>query len=272
MKPLSGTSVFAWRMVGTFLGLLLLIKLGNKTTEMREFLFSLRASPKKGLMMIATTPIIASQFWLFTWAGVNGYAVDVSVGYILLPLTMVACAWLFIREPVSKMQWLALAFAALGVVCQLWITQTFSWATFWVCSIYPVYYLLRRQFGVPALLGLTFDLALIAPCALLYLLLNGELAMMVQPSKFWLLIPVLGILSALAMQLNLDACRLLPVPMFGMLSYFEPAMMFVLSITVLGEPVSSAMMLSFALIGVGLSVSILESGLQLRKKSSAFSK
>lgn len=42
------------------------------------------------------------------------------------------------------------------------------------------------------------------------------------------------------MQLNLKANQLLPVAVFGMLSYLEPVLLFIVSIVWLGEPVQKA--------------------------------
>lgn len=269
MKPLTGTAVFAWRMLGMCFGLLSMIIVSNKLGDMKSFLLSLQSSPKKLLMMLATTPILASQLWLFMWAGVNGHAVDVSIGYLLFPLTMVASGWLFIKEAVSPLQWFAISLATVGVTYQIWMTQIFSWATLWVCAVYPIYYLLRRQFAVPALIGLSFDLILIAPFCLLYLVLTGDFAIITNSSKFWFLIPLLGTLSALAMQMNLEASRLLTVPIFGMLSYLEPIIMFVFSITILAEIMSKIMMVSFTFISIGLFVSMID-GWQKHQKAMKF--
>ena len=59
------------------------------------------------------------------------------------------------------------------------------------------------------------------------------------------------LISALAMQTNLKASQVLPMNTFGMLSYLEPALMFLLSIFVLHEAVNDTMIASFALIWVG---------------------
>ena len=67
-----------------------------------------------------------------------------------------------------------------------------------------------------------------------------------------LLVIGLGMISALAMQTNLKASQVLPMNTFGMLSYLEPALMFLLSIFVLHEAVNDTMIASFALIWVGV--------------------
>ena len=69
-------------------------------------------------------------------------------------------------------------------------------------------------------------------------------------------IALLGIQSALAMQLNLLASLMLPVTMFGMLSYLEPILLFVVSIVLLHEPVQAQALPGYALIWAGLCLMI----------------
>lgn len=265
MAPMNGTDVFAWRMFAMLGGLWALLLATRSHTELFRFIRQTGRNWKKWLLIVLPTPIFASQLWLFMWAPVNNYGVDVAMGYFLFPLTMVLGGWIFLRERVTPVQWLAVALAGLGVAHELWQTHAFSWATFWVCGTYPAYYLLRRSQGVPALTGLTIDLSLIAPFALGYLIAGGHFAQMAEPSKYWLLIPLLGLFSAASMQLNLNASRLLPVPLFSMLSYLEPALLFVLAVTVLGTPLSDQSLLTYGLIWASLMVSLFDSWLKMRR-------
>ncbi|MDO4693560.1 MAG: EamA family transporter RarD [Eikenella sp.] len=265
MAPMSGTDVFAWRMLAMLGALWLLLFATRSQGDFFRFIRQIGRNWRKWLLIVLPTPIIASQLWLFMWGPVNGYGVDVAMGYFLFPLMMVLCGWLFLRQQVTPVQWLAVALAGAGVAHELWQTRAFSWATLWVCLTYPVYYLLRRRQGVPALTGLLIDLSLIAPFALAYLVRQGSLGQLAAPSKYWLLVPLLGLISAASMQLNLHASRLLPVPLFGMLSYLEPALLFALSVTLLKVPVAEQSLLTYGLIWLALCVSLFDGWLKMRR-------
>lgn len=268
MKPMGGTDVFAWRMVSMLVGLWLILLLSRGWHDLFRFVYKVGRDWKKWALIILPTPIVASQLWLFMWAPVNGHGVDVAMGYFLFPLAMVLSGRVFLGEKLNRLQWLAVALAAAGVMHELWQTHAFSWVTLWVFSTYPVYYLLRRLLCVPALTGLLIDLSLIAPLALAYLLLqSGSMVMWAAPSKYWLLIPLLGVISALAMQLNLHASQLLPVTLFGMFSYLEPILLFALAIVVLHTPVATESLLTYGLIWAGLSLTMLDGWMKMRRKT-----
>lgn len=267
MKPMGGTDVFAWRMLSMLAGLWLIVLVTHGWQDMFRFVFKVGRDWRKWALIVLPTPILASQFWLFMWGPVNGYGVDIAMGYFLFPLVMVLAGRLFLGEELNRLQWTGVALAAAGVAYELWQTHTFSWVVLWICGTYPVYYLLRRLLCVPALTGLLIDLTLIAPVVLGYLLLQpGSMAIVTTPSKYWLLIPALGIFSAAAMQLNLHASRLLPVTLFGMLSYIEPALLFALAVVVLKAPVNPETLPTYLLIWAALGVVMVDGYLKMRRK------
>ena len=258
LAPLTGTQVFLWRMVAMWFGLFALLAITQSFGQLKAFLVGL-TKPQWALLLLPT-PILASQLWLFMWAPVNGEAVNTAMGYFLFPLVMVLMGCVLFKESLNRLQWLAITLAVVGVGLQFWLAGSVSWATAWVCLTYPVYYGLRRWQGVPALMGLFVDLTVIAPIAFAYLVWqNSSFALVTGSTTMIGLLIGLGIISALAMQTNLKASSVLPMNTFGMLSYLEPALMFLLSIFVLHEAVNSTMIASFALIWLGVVVMIVNS-------------
>lgn len=253
LTPLSGTDVFLWRMVMMWLCLAVFLA---STGKIKQVFADLKAvcGIKSWLYLLILTPIFASQLWLFMWAPLNEQGVQVSMGYFLFPLVMVLIGFVM-GEKLSRLQWLAVAFAGVGVMLEIVRTGQISAATFWVCLTYPIYYVMRRKQGVRALTGMFLDVSIIAPVCLAWLLWSDTTSAYALVMQFdVLLIKVIGLgaLSVLALQLNLEANRLLPTSLFGMLGYLEPALLFVLAVTVLGGTFSMGMLASFGLIWLGI--------------------
>ena len=259
MQPMNGTEVFAWRMVAMLLGLMVLMSAMGMWAELLGFVRQMGRDRVRWCWVMLPTPILASQLWLFMWAPVNGEGVNVAMGYFLFPLAMLLGGWLWFKERLSGWQRLAVGLAVVGVAYELWRTAAFSWTTLWVCGTYPVYYLLRRALKVPVLVGLFLDLLLIAPVMLVWLLWQSDsFALLVQQPMLLGLVVLLGINSTLAMFLNLWASQKLPVSLFGMLSYLEPILLFVVSLWVLREPLEEGEWVGYGLIWLGLCVMALE--------------
>lgn len=251
LAPLSGTNVFLWRMIMMWAGIVAMLCVSKKLIKTIKEISSLKG--KEWLYLALPTPIFASQLWLFMYAPLNGLGVQVSMGYFLFPLAMVAVGF-FVGEKLSKLQKLAVALAICGVAVECFRLGDVGLATLWVCLTYPIYYVARRRIGIGAWAGLLWDTTLIAPVCLLWLVLFEPYALSVTLGSALLFAKVvgLGVISILALQTNLEASRKLPHSLFGMLSYLEPALLFVVAITLLGDKFELAMLGSFGLIWLAI--------------------
>lgn len=239
LAPLDGLDIFAWRIIWTLPFALLLVLWHGRGRQLWETMRKLLGRPANALLFLATTSMFGVQLWLFLWAPVNGRALDVSLGYFLLPLVMVLIGRFHYRERLGTLQWLAVACAAAGVLHELWAMRTLSWPTLLVALGYPPYFMLRRRWQLDSLLIFTTELMLLMPVACFAL--SGSLslgAVLHQPSMY-LLLPGLGILSAAALDFYLRAGRQLPMALFGILSYVEPVLLVGVAVVFLGEPLSA---------------------------------
>ena len=275
LAPLSGTQVFIWRMLAMWAALIGYLVISGRLGLHINKLRALRTL-KQWVWLLLPTPIFLSQFWLFMWAPVNDQGVQTAMGYFLFPLMMVIFGCVLFGEKLSRLQWLAVAFAAVGVGSEIVRTQSISWATLWVCGSYPIYYILRRLQGIGAITGLLVDLTIFAPFALAYLFLfaPSSLGLVSSSGFFIMMLTGLGVLSVIAIKTNVDASQMLPVNVYGMMSYIEPALLFILAITILGNPFESAMIYSYGLIWLGIACLIVHGIRQLRRahKQSQFNK
>lgn len=234
MQPLTGTQVASWRVLIMLLSIAILVSLTKQWQHIFDYLKTLKTM-KEWLIFIVPTPILGGQIWLFMWAPVNGFALDVTLGYFLLPLAMIVVGRFFYNEAISVLQWIAVLFAALGVGYDIFQYGHISWVTLLVCLGYPPYYLMRRRLAVPPITGLLSDLTLLSPLVLIMLYTSDGISLAAQNTHLWYLLPLLGVISAIAMALTMVASRKLPVSLFGALSYVEPMLLFVFSITILNQ-------------------------------------
>lgn len=257
MRPMQGVDIFAWRMFASLPAIALLITLGRGWGKVRNFLRAQGGDWRRWLLIILPTPIMAGQLCLFMWGPTAGRGVDIAIGYFLFPLAMAAGGvWVF-GERMNAVQKAAIALAAAGVALEIVKNGGFSWVSLIIFTTYPIYYLLRRRMGVPPLIGLFIDMLLLFPFICVYLFaFSPSLAQIAADPSLVVWIVVLGLHGALAMQLNLAANQYLPVVLFGILSYVEPALLFVIAVAFLGEPLTAGSLLSYGLIWAGIALVI----------------
>ncbi|ABE35900.1 eamA-like transporter family protein [Paraburkholderia xenovorans LB400] len=258
LAPLSGLDIFAWRIVWTVPGALLLIALRKRLPILRQLLYRMVTEPTLGAAMTVSAALLGAQLWVFLWAPLHGRMLEVSLGYFLLPLVMVLVGRFYYHERLDGLQWLAVACAAAGVGHELWMTGAFSWPTLLVALGYPPYFVLRRKINQDSLAMFTVEMMLLLPVAIVMALGSDSLALIAGRADMWcLLLPGLGALSTIALASYLKASRLLPVALFGILGYVEPVLLVLVSITLLGETLGAAQLATYIPIWIAVALTAL---------------
>lgn len=215
---------------------------------------------KPGLIggLLLSSALLGVQLWLFMWAPLNGRSLDVSLGYFLLPLTMVLTGRLVYGEQLSRLQKVAVFFAGLGVLNELYQVGGFSWATLVVIIGYPIYFIVRKRLKTDHLGGLWLDMALMLPVAL-WFVQSGEqgFAVLDAHKGLYALIPMLGLISASALVCYIVASRLLAFSLFGLLSYVEPVLLLGVAL-LLGESIKAGEWLTYLPIWLAVMVLVYE--------------
>ncbi|WP_375739287.1 EamA family transporter RarD [Pseudomonas boanensis] len=267
LAPLDGVQVFAQRVLWSIPAVLALLLLTRQWPAFIGVLGRLRSEP----LLLAALPLaavlIGVQWGLFLWAPLQGRMLEVSLGYFLLPLAMVLAGRVFYNERLRPLQLLAVICAVLGVFHELWLTRAFSWLTLVTALGYPPYFMLRRWMRLDALSGFILEMAVLAPLAI-WMIVNWSPpgAFTLVPQLWWLL-PGLGLLGTLAFAAMMASSRLLPLGLFGILSYVEPVLLFAVAVIFLGEAFNPAQLWTYLPIWLAVLLIGWDSAKLLRKQA-----
>ena len=118
----------------------------------------------------ALSALLLSTNWLlYVWAVNHGHVVEASLGYFVTPLVNVLLGTWVLKERPRRLQWVAVAMAASGV---LWLTLALGrppWIALGLAGSFGSYGLLRKTAPLGALEGLAVETAVMAPIALVAL-------------------------------------------------------------------------------------------------------
>ncbi|WP_296183972.1 EamA family transporter RarD [Pseudomonas sp. UBA1879] len=252
LKPLSGEEIFGWRMLLTLPCVTLFMLSSGDWRLARALAARIRQTPALLGAMALSASLMGVQLWLFMWAPLHGRSLEVSLGYFLLPLTMILTGRVVYGERLSRLQTVAACCALVGVGNELIRLGSFSWETLLVCGGYPIYFVLRRTLKTDNLGGLWWDMLLILPVAVLFIC-QGNPGVVEDYPRFYALIPILGALSASALVSYLLASRLLAFSVFGLLSYVEPVLLVGVAL-LLGESIGRDEWMTYVPIWLGVMV------------------
>jgi chloramphenicol-sensitive protein RarD len=266
LSPLDGEDIFAWRMIFTTPFLVAFVWLTGENLRVKAIWQRTKAKPALFLVLLASSGLMGVQLWLFLWAPIHNKALEVSLGYFMLPLTLIVTGRLVFGERLTTLQKIAAALALIGVAHELLRVGSFSWPALVVALGYPVYFVLRRKFSLDTIGGFWFDLVLLMPIAV-WFAISGQLdaSLLQNETQLVWLLPILGLLSASALIAFILASRLLTLGVFGLLGYVEPVLLLAVAL-LLGERLTPQEFATYGPIWLAVAVLVFEGSLFLRKK------
>ena len=264
LQPLSVVDIFCWRLLTSFPAIIVLILIEKQWSSISTLFIRIKHQPFLLVGLLFSSFLLTIQMLIFIWAPINGHGLSASLGYFLLPLSMVVFGQIFYKERLSIFQKIAVLLASIGVILEIYITGAFSWETSVIALGYPIYFMTRRKLQIEGIAGTFSDFFFIFIGCLIYFLLHYPCNQIISDlSHFHIFIPMLGIITAIAFAMYFVARRLLPLGLFGLLGYVEPVLLTIVSVLFLHESVSSEHIVSYGLIWLSVCVLALEGILYL---------
>ncbi len=265
LKPLSGEEIYGFRIWVSLPFVISALFIFKKTDEFNRYLKRLKQHPHLILVLLTTTAVTGSQMWLFLYAPNNGYAIDVSIGYLLMPIAMVTVGRFLFNETLSLLKIISIISASVGVLITLMTAGSLSWATLMVLIGYPVYFSLRKHFDMSHLSSFVCEIILMLPIAT-YFMLNTDMQFVTENNPnfyFWLVL--LGIVSGTALIGYIMASSLVPINVLGLLSYIEPLAMLMVAF-IIGEVLDQSSYILMVCLMLSICLLVLDGIIAIRKQ------
>lgn len=206
-------------------------------------------------VLLVSTILIATNWFVFIWAVINHRILEASLGYFINPLVSVMLGMVFLGERLRRLSWLAIGIAVVGVVLQVVIAGSVPLVALILAFSFGLYGLLRKTASVDATVGLLVEILLLGPVALAYLVvhhLNGNLAFGTVSVEVDVLLLAAGLVTAIPLMCFNSAARILPLSTLGFLQYIAPSGQFLLAVMAFGEQLTVARTVSFLCIWCAL--------------------
>lgn len=198
-------------------------------------------------LLTATALLIAGNWLLYVYAVNSGRILAGSLGYYLNPLANVFLGWLVLKEKLDRLQWVAVAVAAVGITPLALQSFDHLWISLTLCFSFAAYGLLRKVATVDAVAGLAIETSLLLPFTLAWLLWDLALGVPAfgTTGRETILLLLAGLVSTTPLLLFTGAARRLPYSTLGMLQFLAPTLQFAIAVGVYGESFTPAHAIAF---------------------------
>ena len=215
------------------------------------------SSPKILGTLVLSGAFIGINWFTYIYAVNNSHIVEASLGYYINPMVNVLLGLVFIKERLSRIQLIAVAFAFAGVAY-----LTIHYGRIPVISLilafsFGIYGLIRKKANLQSMPGLMVETLLLAPVALWYLWHVNTLgtgAFGHYSRLYDILLMLGGPVTAIPLFWFGIAATRIPLSTLGFIQYLSPTLQLLIGILIFREPFSPAYMVSFGLVWTGLGI------------------
>ena len=251
LKAVPAAEILAHRFIWTTAFLILLLSWQQRWQEVRAAMRSCRAV----LFCLASGAAIAINWYVFIWAVNIGHVIETSLGYFMTPLVNVLFGAIFLRERLTRLQFVSVLLATAGVLNLSVGYGRFPWIALVLCASFGLYGLLRKKSGTRPIPGLFFETIVLMPFAVLYLALlhrSGALVFGRAHLALSLILISSGIVTGMPLVWFGHAARHLRLTTIGFLQYLAPSGAFLLGVFLFHETFTRGHLITFTMIWLGL--------------------
>ncbi|MDO9379260.1 MAG: EamA family transporter RarD [Nocardioidaceae bacterium] len=253
LQPAGAIEALSHRVVWSLLFVVVLVTAVHRWSLLRAVL----SQPRKLLLVLVASVVIAFNWGGFIWGVNNGYVIEVSLGYFINPLVTILIGVVVLKERLRPVQWAALGLAVVAVVGLTVDYGRPPWLALLVAFSFGTYGLMKKKLDLGATEGLALETMLLTPVALGYLVwlqLSGDGTFGSEGVPHALLLVGTGLVTAIPLLMFGAAATRVSLTTIGLLQYIAPTLQFVLGLVVFGETMTTTRWFGFALVWTALAI------------------
>ncbi|MCJ2178527.1 EamA family transporter RarD [Novosphingobium album (ex Hu et al. 2023)] len=253
LHAVSPFEVVAWRMLWTLPFCLIIVVAMRQGRELWQAL----TNPRIVGALAISGLLIGTNWLVYVVAVMHGHVLATSLGYYINPLVNIFAGAVVLREKLSRMQWFAVALAAVGVAILARDALPTLWISMTLALSFAGYGLTRKLAPVNALPGLTIEtLVLFVPALGLlgWQAMTQQGLMMGTSPGISALLACAGVATGVPLLLFARAARQLDFSVLGFIQFITPTGLFLQSLFVFGEPFRPVQLVCFLFIWTAIAV------------------
>ncbi|TCJ23308.1 EamA family transporter RarD [Microbacterium sp. PI-1] len=260
LAPTGPWEVVAWRVLLSFVFCLLLLTVTRGWAAFRAIL---RQPRLLGWTALAGL-LIYVNWQVFLIGTLSDNVIETSLGYFINPITTVLLGVFVLKERIRRLQWAAIAIAAIAVVVIIVAYRAFPWIALSLTASFGIYGLIKKKIGpaVDAVSGLTLESFWLIPIAVAQLIVvsmtPAGITMGANGGVHALLLALAGVATAVPLLLFAAGTRRINLTVIGMIQFITPVMQFLIGAVVLKEPMPPERWAGFILVWIAIAVFLVD--------------
>ena len=194
---------------------------------------------------------ISANWGVYVYTVNSGRVTEAALGYTINPLVSVLLGVMIFRERLTRPQWFAVGLAVVAVGVLTVGYGHFPFLSVILAVSFGLYGVFKKKLRVDPVIGMTGEVAVTAPFALVLLLWLGATGVGTFTTDgvgHSALLVSSGIVTVVPLLLFAVAAQRIPLATVGMLQYIVPVLQMAWGLVVVGERLDTVQWIGFALI------------------------
>lgn len=211
--------------------------------------------PREWGALVGAGFLVSVNWGTYIWAVNSGHVLDAALGYYINPILSILIGVVFLRERLSRLQWVAVGIALVAVSVLTLELGRLPWVSLLLATSFGLYGLVKKGVRVDPLSGLVVEgmgISLVALAFLVWLGATGQDTFLALGPWHTALLVVGGLVTLVPLLLFADAAQRLPLTVMGLLQYVAPTLQFLIGWLVRGEEMSPGRWAGFLLVWLSL--------------------
>jgi len=212
-------------------------------------------NPRMLAMAGVTAALVSVNWGIYVYAIQSGQALEAALGYYINPLFSVMMGAALLGERLDRLQWAAVALAAIAVGLLTWEAGRLPVVALALTVTWGFYAYFKRSLPIGPNQGFTLEVVLLLPVALGYavwLEMQGTATFAHGPSaETWLLVGC-GLVTAIPLMVYANGAKGLRLSTIGIMQYISPTLVMLIAVFLFAEPFGGARAVAFPLIWAAL--------------------
>lgn len=258
--------VVPWRVATTLLFCLVAVTLTSRWGAVMAIL----RTPRLAAWFALASILLYANWQIFVVAVMTGHVIEAALGYFINPLFTILIGVFVRKETLTRLQWIAVGTATVGVVIAAIAYGSFPWYAVGLALSFGLYGAVHKHVGenVDGVTGLAVETLMALPIATVQFVLvlaTVGLTAFTHGSGVTVMVLLSGVLTAVPLILFGESTRRLPLSYLGFIQFLTPILGFLYGYFVAGEEMPLGRWIGFLAVWVALTILIVDMVMQVRR-------
>ena len=221
-------------------------------------------------MLLVSSIMVTINWGVYIFAVMSGKVVESSIAYFINPIFAVVLGFLLYKEKLTKLQWLSVTIAFIGVMIPIVIYGTIPYFALAIAISFAFYGAAKKRVKADSVTSVFMETLYMAPIALAFILFREftGTGYLTNVSTYQLvLFPIAGVVTSVPLLLFAKGMKNTSLTLSGILMYINPTLQMLVGVLLYGEKFTNTNLVMFAFVLVAVIIFVANNIIEAKKKN-----